>query len=926
MNLSEKLFANGQSIWYDNVDRRLLDSGELAAMIQNKEIFGLTSNPSIFEKSMVGTSTYDDSLQAMAWAGLSGEQIYLELVKEDIQRTADLFKGLYEASDGGDGYVSLEVSPLLAHDTERTIAEAKALWASVGRKNLMVKVPATLEGLPAIRALIGEGININATLIFSIERYKQVMEAFIQGLEDRVNRHEPVDRIHSVASFFISRIDTAVDKLLESVRQAEPNGASLVEDLMGKTAIAYAQQAYQAFLRVFQSERFEALAKYGAHMQRPLWASTGTKNPNYSDVVYVENLVARNSVNTVPPATLKALLDHTGTEVVIENDLERSAEILRHLERFGIDMQSVTTELERDGVEKFAQAYKTMIDSIESKRLSFAGELAGLREGVHATLKLAAEEVMVTRLFEHDPTLWTYNLAAHEEIRNRLGWLTLPEKQAALVPGLEAFRDECLKAGLKHVFVLGMGGSSLAPEVMSLAFGPDIPEDSGLSLQIIDTTNPDEILMREKSVSLKETLFIVSSKSGGTSETLSAFKYFWQKLEVELGDEAGRHFVAITDPSTSLEKLAKEKNFLKVFNAPPDVGGRYSVFTQFGLVPAALMGIGVQKLLRKADLAAQVGRPGMPYGANPNLMLGLVLGEAALAGKNKLSFITDELGQPLVPWLEQLIAESSGKEGKGILPIESEPLLESLDYSKDRVFVYLSSDGSQSALVNALKEKGFPVITLKLETAYDLGREFYRWEYATAIACAVLHVNAFDQPNVQDNKTITKNKISEYQALGFLKEGKPIWEDDSFAIFGKPMDGLESAGCCPEVLARYLNLLPEHGYIVLSAYLARTEQFAQKLQSLRARILQKTKLATTLGFGPRFLHSTGQLHKGGFAGGLFLILTADPVQDVEIPGEGMSFGTLQKAQALGDLDALLQRDKVALRIHIKSGTDLSNIF
>ena len=316
----------------------------------------------------------------------------------------------------------------------------------------------------------------------------------------------------------------------------------------------------------------------------------------------------------------------------------------------------------------------------------------------------------------------------------------------------------------------------------------------------------------------------------------------------------------------------------------------------------------------------------MPYGANPNLMLGLVLGEAALAGKNKLSFITDELGQPLVPWLEQLIAESSGKEGKGILPIESEPLLESLDYGQDRFFVYLSSDGSRSALVNALKEKGFPVITLKLETAYDLGREFYRWEYATAIACAVLQVNAFDQPNVQDNKTITKNKISEYQALGFLKEGKPIWEDDSFAIFGKPMDGLESAGCCPEVLARYLNLLPEHGYIVLSAYLARTEQFAQKLQSLRARILQKTKLATTLGFGPRFLHSTGQLHKGGFAGGLFLILTADPVQDVEIPSEGMSFGTLQKAQALGDLDALLQRDKVALRIHIKPGTDLSNIF
>lgn len=909
MNKAEQLFKLGQSIWFDNIERSLLDDGSIAAMIDSGKIYGITSNPSIFEKAIGGSAAYDDVLQAMSWAGMSSEQIYLQLVVSDIQRAADLFKGLYLRTNGGDGFVSLEVSPLLARDTEGTIKDARALWAQVARPNLMVKVPATREGIPAIETLVSEGININATLIFSIEQYQAVMEAYLRGLESRLARHESVDNIASVASFFVSRIDSAVDKLI-SERGADPEA--------GRTAVDNAKLAYQAYKEVFEADRFAQLAAAGARPQRPLWASTGTKNPTYSDVLYVDKLTAAGSVNTAPPDTVTALLDHMdSSRLQIEDDLDGAVRRLEALEAAGISLRQVTADLEADGVLKFQESFESLMHTIDTKRQAFLAQLGPLAAQMPGVLKQAANELYVSRLYDHDPSLWTADTAGYDEIRERLGWLDLPAKQFESAAEYTAFAQDCLRDGLRYAFVLGMGGSSLAPEVLSLAVCPMVPEGKGMRLAIIDTTNPDEIQERLAGIPLEQTLFLVSSKSGTTSETNAAFHYFWEKCQKASLPEPGSHFVAITDPGTSLEKLAAELKFRSVFKAPADVGGRYSVFTAFGLVPAALMGIDLGKLLNKAATMAAFSGPEIPYPANPSLMLGLVLGQAALNGQDKLTFLTDGFAGYLVPWLEQLIAESTGKEGKGILPIEAEPLQSVEKYRKDRIFTYLHTDGENLETAKALVNAGFTVLVYHLQEPYDLGREFFRWEYATAVASAKLKVNAFDQPNVQDNKTITKTKISEYQNNGRLSEGKPIWENEEAAVYGSPLPGLDHVKTLAELLDRYAEALKPDGYITLSAYLARNAANEAALQKLRARLLEKTKLATTLGFGPRFLHSTGQLHKGGLGGGLFVILTSDPKHDLNIPQEGMSFGTLQKAQALGDLEALRARDKFAIRVHLK---------
>ncbi len=916
MNRSEALKQAGQSVWYDNIERGMLFDGELDRMIKAGEVYGVTSNPSIFEKSISRSAAYDDILQSMAWAGLNKEQIYLELVREDIQAAADLFLPVYEATGGIDGMVSVEINPLLAYETEQSIEDGRALWAQMNRKNVMIKIPATKAGLPVIEALISEGINVNATLIFSVPRYMEVMEAYLLGLEKRLANNLPIDHITSVASFFVSRIDTLVDSRLEEYGATNPQSADQAAALIGRIAIDNARLVYQEFLKFFSSERFENLKQYGAKVQRPLWASTGTKNKAYSDTLYVDELVAPNSVNTIPPATLSAFLDHGATNLRIEQDLERAKKDFDMLRRLGFDYNDIAQELEDEGVEKFKQAYISLLETIETKRAFFKAELGNLGEAVHAALKKAADEVYVGSLFDHEPSFWTSDQSGHDEIRERLGWLSLPGQQFSIIDELAAFKEELLSEGYVHAFVLGMGGSSLAPEVMSQAIAP--VGGKGLKLQIIDTTSPDEIAFRLRGVDLRKTLFVVSSKSGGTSETMSAMKYFWAELEKIEPENVGKHFVAITDPNTSLQDLAYRKGFRKVFNARPDVGGRYSVFTHFGLVPAAVMGIDLHKLLGQGNASDLQSRKNVPYPANPNLMLGLVLGEAAQRGKDKLTFIAEGFAGSLVPWLEQLIAESSGKEGKGILPIANEPVLVSRNYPEDRIFIYFKTDGSKAGLVDELKQAGQIVITIAIPEPYALAKEFYRWEYATAIACAVLRVNAFDQPNVQLSKTITKDVINAYQKSGKLEEGEPIWENDQAIVYGFRNEEALKETDLESLLLAYARAVPEKGYVVLSGFIPRLEENFEFLQALRGRILNAVNKATTLGFGPRFLHSTGQLHKGGLAGGLFIHFTKDADLDFEIPGEGMSFGTLQRAQALGDLQALEQKGRAAIRVHLKS--------
>jgi transaldolase/glucose-6-phosphate isomerase len=925
MSAIRKLHEAGQSLWYDNIQRRLLENGELAGMIERGEIRGVTSNPTIFNNAIARSPDYDASLAPMAWSGWTAEEIFYQLAVEDIRAAADLFLPLYRETGGGDGFVSLEVSPYLANDTEATLSEARRLWQRVDRPNLMVKIPATSAGIPAIAQAIADGINVNVTLIFSLERYAEVMDAYLSGLEQRVRLSLPVGAIASVASFFVSRVDTKVDARLKEILRAEGPRAGLASRLLGKAAIANARLAYARFQEIFSGQRFRQLAEHGARPQRPLWASTSTKNPIYRDVMYVEELIGDQTVNTVPPQTLAAFGDHGQVRPALIEDLDAMRQALADLEALQISMAGVTAELEEEGVQAFADSFTALLKTIEERRQAAAAWLGPLQAGVAERVKSLAGANAPRRLWSHDPTLWTADPAGQTEIRKRMGWLEAPARSRALLPELARFVKDVQAAGYTHAVLLGMGGSSLAPEVLSQTIGArEVYGKPGLELLVLDSTDPGQVRATARWSPVEKTLYIVSSKSGSTSEVNAFFDYFWSRARRRLGEKTGEHFVAVTDPGTALEKMAREHKFRRVFQADPSVGGRNSALTAFGLLPAALLGIDVRLLLdRAARMAVQCGEE-LPAGRNPGLALGAIVGEAAVRGRNKLTVLADPQLESFGAWLEQLIAESSGKQGKGIVPVDNEPPLQPKKYGDDRLFVYLRFGGELEERAGQVRAAGQPLLTLPFQDPYDLGTEFYRWEVATAVACAVLGVNSFDQPDVQDNKDRTAGKVKTFQETRHLEEGQPVWEGSGGRVYGWDFPGLNGARTLADVVRVFTALAREGDYVAINAYLPRNPRMHASLQALRARILKAAGRATTLGFGPRFLHSTGQLHKGGPKEGLFLQITRRPPTDLEIPGQNMTFGTLERAQALGDLEALLARGRRAIRIHLVDG-DLKDL-
>ncbi len=921
MSRIDQLHALGQSLWYDNIQRRLLENGDLARMISDGDIRGVTSNPSIFNNAIAKTADYDSALKPMAWAGWSAEDIFWQLAVEDIQAAADLFRPLYDATHGGDGYVSLEVNPYLANDTQRTVSEALRLWKIVDRPNLMVKIPATRAGIPAIQQAIAAGINVNVTLIFSLERYAEVMDAYLRGLEDRIEKGLPIGSIGSVASFFVSRIDTKIDARLNEMIKIGGKDGEKAAGLRGMAAIANARLAYAQFLEVFGSDRFAKVKARGGKAQRPLWASTSTKNPDYRDVIYVEELIAGNTVNTVPPQTLVAFKDHGNSALTIGKDLDAMRRGLRDLESIGIHMDQVTAELEDEGVRSFSEAFTALLQSINDRRIACLRELGKLSGKVAARVETLADSKTPQRLWKPDPTLWTEIQSEQEEILRRTGWLRAPETSRVLFSQLQEILLGCQNDGFTHALLLGMGGSSLASEVLRLTFGVQSANGKpALDLGILDSTDPAQVRKAAQRSPLANTLFIVASKSGSTSETQAHLAFFWKRAVNGLGKaKASQHFVAITDPGSIVEKQARERGFRAVILADPTVGGRYSALIAFGLLPAALLGLDLNRWLARAESVMNVSEPSIPAGRNPGLVLGAVIGEAALAGKDKLTFITDPELSAFGSWLEQMIAESSGKQGKGIVPVDLETQLPPRNYSNDRIFVYLRISGSLDQQVKKLQDAGHPALVLPIKDAYDLSAEFYRWEIATAISCAILGVDAFNQPDVQDNKARTQKKIADFHEKGILDEGKPIWEGEGGMVFGQDFPGLNGAKTIADVVTLFVEQAKAGSdYVAINAFLSRDARTTAKLQKVRTVLQVRTGCATTLGFGPRFLHSTGQLHKGGTNNGVFIQITRDPVNDYDIPGQGLSFATLERAQALGDLEALRSRGRRAIRIHLTS--------
>jgi transaldolase / glucose-6-phosphate isomerase len=900
MNPLKELGEQRQSIWLDYIRRNLIRSGELKRMVDEDGIRGVTSNPTIFEKAIAGSTDYDDALREMlAHDGNADvEKLYEPLAIEDIQMAADVLRPVYDATNGDDGYVSLEVSPHLAHDTQRTISEAKRLRAAVNRPNLMVKVPATSAGIPAIEQLIADGLSINVTLMFSMTHYEAVARAYVKGLE----RCATPAKVASVASFFVSRVDTAVDKELEK------NGTAEAKALLGKIAIANSKVVYRRFMEIFHGEGFAALRSRGARVQRPLWASTGTKNPAYSDVLYVENLIGPETVNTLPPDTINAFRDHGKIPgATVKTGFDEADAVLASLAKLGINLDAITDKLQVDGVAAFSASFDQLMGALEKKRSTMVGvalspqelRLGKYHKRVQKRLKDWQEAQVASRIWQKDHTVWSKEL--QPELTDRLGWLELPETMAKEVAALRTFADKAKADGMKHVVLLGQGGSSLAPEVFQETFGnaPGYPK-----LRVLDSTHPAAVKAVEREIDLARTIFLVSSKSGTTTETNSYFFYFWDKLK-KLGADPGPHFVAITDPNTALEKLAKERNFRAIFSTPEEVGGRYSALTLFGLVPAALIGVDIGAMLTRAQRMSAACGAAVADGSNPGLILGAALGELTLAKRDKVTFLCSASLGAFPSWVEQLIAESTGKEKKGIVPVANESVSAPEKYGSDRFFVYLRLAGDENHTLDrqvaALEANGHPVAQIDLNDKLDIGQEFFRWEFAVAAAGAALAINPFNQPDVQLAKDLSKKAMSESGA--------------SATKFKDEIAAADSAGLGQAVSA-WLRKKKARDYVVVQAYVEPSPENTATLKTLCATIQSRLGIATTLGFGPRFLHSTGQLHKGGPDSVLVLQIVDQPADNLAVPETNYTFDALIQAQAIGDFTALKQRRRRGLRVNL----------
>jgi transaldolase / glucose-6-phosphate isomerase len=872
----------GVSVWLDQIRRSMVEGGELARMVAVESLRGVTSNPSIFEKAILGSDDYDDDLRELARQDLDSVAIYEHIAIRDVQLAADVLAGVHREARGRDGFVSLEVAPELAHNTEGTLEQVRSFWRRVDRVNVMIKIPGTPEGVPAIEQALYEGVNVNVTLLFSVAAYEKVAEAYLSALERRHAEGLELN-VNSVASFFVSRVDTNVDRRLEQLGRT---------DLAGTAALANARAAYLRFTELFSGDRWDALAAVGGAVQRPLWASTGTKNPHYPDTMYVDGLIAPHTVNTMPLATLLAFADH-GTVPGLTGEIDPSSD-LRALADAGIDLDQVTDELLVDGVEQFEEAMNRLLAGIEERR---AAVITGQPSRIHARLPLllqapvaervraAVSENVAQRVWRRDASLW--GGPGVPEIEDRLGWLTVSEPMLEHAADLHGFASQCRDDGFTDAVLLGMGGSSLGPEVIRRSFG-EVP--GGLRLTVLDSTHPDVVLGVRESIELEKTLFVVSSKSGSTIETLSQYHYF----KALAGPE---QFAVITDPGSPLEQLASDNGLRRCFLNPPDIGGRYSVLSLFGLVPAALMGVSIEALLHRSQVAEQMCAHYDSSESNSGLWFGAVIGELARQGRDKLTFMISPPIESFGLWAEQLVAESTGKHGRGIVPIVDEPLGDTADvYGDDRVFVYRRNlehpEEGLDAAIEQISAAGHPTITLPAHGPADLGRIFFLTEFAVAVTGWALDINPFDQPNVQEAKDNTARVL----ASGSVPAVEVADDDHLRALLA--------------------DAKPPH-YVAILGYVPPSSAFDEAVAGLRSVIRAATGAATTFGYGPRYLHSTGQLHKGGPPTGRFLQLVNAPARDADIPGAGYSFGTLIAAQSAGDLETLRAHGLAAERVELE---------
>jgi transaldolase/glucose-6-phosphate isomerase len=650
------------------------------------------------------------------------------------------------------------------------------------------------------------------------------------------------------------------------------------------------------------------------------------KNKDYSDVRYVEELIGPDTVDTIPPATMDAFRDHGKPRASIEEDVEGAKKTMADLAKAGLSMEKITAQLVEEGVKLFADAFDKLLGAVEKKRVTILGPQLNtqsytLDADLEKDVKAAIEDWRVNgknrKLWDRDAGLWT-----NADEAKWLGWLTIVDEQLSDIEPLKKLRERAKREGFKDVLLLGMGGSSLGPEVFAETFGK---QDGYPTLHVLDSTDPQQIREFESKIDYKTTLFFVSSKSGSTLEPNIFKQYFFTRATEVLGDKAAQHFIAITDPDSNMQKVAEADKFSEIHFGYKSIGGRYSVLSDFGMAPAAAMGVDAEDFLSRAAEMVRTCGPTVPAEENPGLVLGAILGVAGKKGRDKVTIAASPKLYDFGAWAEQLIAESTGKIGKGLVPVDLEPLAVPTAYGTDRVFVYLAlkgdSDDAQVKALDALAKAGNPVVKIVLDDVKQIGQEFFRFEFAIAVAGSILGINPFDQPDVEASKLETKKLTTAYEQTGSLPAESPIFEGEGIKLFtdAKNAEALNKSvkdKSLQGYLKAHFDRLQANDYCGLLAYIDRSKAHIETLQELRVKVRDAKKVATVVGFGPRFLHSTGQAYKGGPNNGVFLQITQNDKNDLAVPGQKYTFGVVKAAQARGDFDVLAERGRRVLRVHL----------
>ena len=915
MDPIQSVHSLGQSLWLDIIRRDSLDSGELADRVAAGELRGATSNLTILESAILSSDSYSVDLRRLAQAGWTAEKIFNQLAVDDIRAAADAFLPLFEQTNGGDGFVSIDVNPEFADDTNRTIEEAKRLWDAVNRPNAMIKIPATLAGLPAIESSIRAGINVNATLIFSLGRYIEVMEAYMIGLEGRLEAGGSLDYVTSVASFFVSPIDIALDEQLREVFQRCEAEGERASSLLGKVAIANSKLAYAQFVATFQGERFQKLATRGARVQRPLWASTSMKNPEYPDTYYVDNLIGPDTVNALSEASLKAFKDHGTPELTLPENISTARSQLQALDDLGISLDAAAEQLEVQGVSESAISYRSILGTIEEKAGAFQKEIAALEPKMRETLAEVELDDVGKRLWQQDVTLWVERDREKARVRRWLGWLSEPARASTETAELTRFA-EALDPAITTFVLIGSGGGTITAEMLARILAPP----NGIDLHTISTANPDDIRTIKRKIAPEATFYLLVDSSSGDGIEEHLLSTFWEQALRKLEEQTGDHFVVITKDGSKLHHWAVEKGIQKIIEADKQDDFWLSPFNWTSLLPAAQAGADIQSFVQGGVGMTRACGPLVDVAQNPGLFLSSVLAAAFRSGRDKVTLFADPPLEPILKWIEGLLAAGRGKEESGFIPIWDEPPGSGNVYGDDRLFVYLRSSGALDRRLAGWIRADIPVLVLETSTNPEaIGEMLVQWQIGAAIAQHLLSVNPTDLDARHRTRAELQHILHRLERKGALPQADPLWQGDGVQLRAASRDLQFTGSGLSEVVDFILSESQEAGGLGLRLYTPMSITLQGKVKRLRHTLRDQLGLFSLASPAGCDLCSDR-----GLKDMVYLILMVKPRKDEAIPGKNYTFGQLFEGQALSDLAVMKGYGSPVLYLYFDAQKRLSD--